>query len=198
MGPCGCRTEILIRSVTWVVRAVRGPCEARRTQRITGPIRAPVRSLHDCQRTLYGAKIIGRLCMNVVNVHFFLGTGYTAPVRVRNLRKIVRVRTACDRPWFLSVLTLTGPVNYLGFHVTGAYYWSFDSRCDHSSSMVAKVVSPRNGLYASVIIRDFCRHLPYLFQNPISNFYLSLEAGKSSTDSGIFRKLTNVEIVLRA
>ena len=47
-------------------------------------------------------------------------------------------------------------------------------------------------------IRDFCGHLPYLFQNPISNFYLSLEAGKSSTDSGILRKLTNVEIVFRA
>ena len=48
------------------------------------------------------------------------------------------------------------------------------------------------------VIRDFCGHLPYLFQNPISNFYLSLEAGKSSTDSGILRKLTNVEIVFRA
>ena len=48
------------------------------------------------------------------------------------------------------------------------------------------------------IIRDFNGHLPYPFQNPISNFYLSLEAGKSSTDSVILRKLTNVEIMLRA
>ena len=47
-------------------------------------------------------------------------------------------------------------------------------------------------------IRDFNGHLPYLFQNPISNFYLSLEAGKSSTDSVILRKLTNVEIIFRA
>ena len=46
----------------------------------------------------------------------------------------------------------------------------------------------------SMAYTDFCGHLPYLFQNPISNFYLSLEAGKSSTDSGILRKLTNVEI----
>ena len=48
------------------------------------------------------------------------------------------------------------------------------------------------------IIRDFNGHLPYPFQNPISNFYLSLEAGKSSTDSVILRKLTNVEIIFRA
>ena len=41
-------------------------------------------------------------------------------------------------------------------------------------------------------------NLPYPFQNPISNFYLSLEAGKSSTDSVILRKLTNVEIIFRA
>ena len=47
-------------------------------------------------------------------------------------------------------------------------------------------------------IRDFNGHLPYPFQNPISNFYLSLEAGKSSTDSVILRKLTNVEIIFRA
>ena len=44
------------------------------------------------------------------------------------------------------------------------------------------------------IIRDFNGHLPYLFQNPISNCYLSLEAGKSV----ILRKLTNVEIIFRA
>ena len=49
-----------------------------------------------------------------------------------------------------------------------------------------------------VFIRDFNGHLPYLFQNPISNFYLSLEAGKSSTDSVILRKLTNVEIIFMA
>ena len=48
-----------------------------------------------------------------------------------------------------------------------------------------------------MLIRDFNGHLPYLFQNPISNFYLSLEAGKSSTDSVILRKLTNVEIIFR-
>ena len=47
-------------------------------------------------------------------------------------------------------------------------------------------------------IRNFNGHLPYPFQNPISNFYLSLEAGKSSTDSVILRKLTNVEIICRA
>ena len=47
-------------------------------------------------------------------------------------------------------------------------------------------------------IRDFNGHLPYPFQNPISNFYLPLEAGKSSTDSVILRKLTNVEIIFRA
>ena len=47
-------------------------------------------------------------------------------------------------------------------------------------------------------MRDFNGHLPYPFQNPISNFYLSLEAGKSSTDSVILRKLTNVEIIFRA
>ena len=51
---------------------------------------------------------------------------------------------------------------------------------------------------ASLPIRDFNGHLPYPFQNPISNFYLSLEAGKSSTDSVILRKLTNVEIIFRA
>ena len=51
---------------------------------------------------------------------------------------------------------------------------------------------------AIVNIRDFNGHLPYPFQNPISNFYLSLEAGKSSTDSVILRKLTNVEIIFRA
>ena len=50
----------------------------------------------------------------------------------------------------------------------------------------------------TVLIRDFNGHLPYPFQNPISNFYLSLEAGKSSTDSVILRKLTNVEIIFRA
>ena len=47
-------------------------------------------------------------------------------------------------------------------------------------------------------ICDVYGHLPYPFQNPISNFYLSLEAGKSSTDSVILRKLTNVEIIFRA
>ena len=47
-------------------------------------------------------------------------------------------------------------------------------------------------------IWDFNGHLPYPFQNPISNFYLSLEAGKSSTDSVILRKLTDVEIIFRA
>ena len=51
---------------------------------------------------------------------------------------------------------------------------------------------------ARILIRDFNGHLPYPFQNPISNFYLSLEAGKSSTDSVILRKLTNVEIIFRA
>ena len=50
----------------------------------------------------------------------------------------------------------------------------------------------------NIVIRDFNGHLPYPFQNPISNFYLSLEAGKSSTDSVILRKLTNVEIIFRA
>ena len=49
-----------------------------------------------------------------------------------------------------------------------------------------------------VFIRDFNGHLPYPFQNPISNFYLSLEAGKYLTDSVILRKLTNVEIIFRA
>ena len=49
-----------------------------------------------------------------------------------------------------------------------------------------------------LFIRDFNGHLPYPFQNPISNFYLSLEAGKSSIDSVILRKLTNVEIIFRA
>ena len=48
------------------------------------------------------------------------------------------------------------------------------------------------------LIRDFNGYLPYPFQNPISNFYLSLEAGKSSTDSVILRKLTNIEIIFRA
>ena len=57
------------------------------------------------------------------------------------------------------------------------------------------VYGPRQ---ANLVIRDFNGHLPYPFQNPISNFYLSLEAGKSSTDSVILRKLTNVEIVFRA
>ena len=47
-------------------------------------------------------------------------------------------------------------------------------------------------------IRNFNGHLPYPFQNPISNFYLSLEAGKSSTDSVILRKLTDAEIIFRA
>ena len=47
-------------------------------------------------------------------------------------------------------------------------------------------------------VQDFCGHLPYLFQNPVSNFHLSLEARKSSTDSGILRKLANVENVFRA
>ena len=54
------------------------------------------------------------------------------------------------------------------------------------------------GITSLADIRDFNGHLPYLFQNPISNFYLSLEAGKSSTDSVILRKLTNVEIIFRA
>ena len=48
------------------------------------------------------------------------------------------------------------------------------------------------------VILDFNGHLPCPFQNPISNFNLSLEAGKSSTDSVILRKLTNVEIIFRA
>ena len=52
--------------------------------------------------------------------------------------------------------------------------------------------------FLPVSIRDFNGHLPYPFQNPISNSYLSLEAGKSSTDSVILRKLTNVEIILSA
>ena len=47
-------------------------------------------------------------------------------------------------------------------------------------------------------IRDFNGHLPYPFQNTIPNFYLSLEGGKSSTDSVKLRKLTNVEIIFRA
>ena len=50
----------------------------------------------------------------------------------------------------------------------------------------------------TLFIWDFNGHLPYPFQNPISNFYLSLEAGKSSTDSVILHKLTNVEIIFRA
>ena len=70
-------------------------------------------------------------------------------------------------------------------------------------SLVRVRVSDRNStkipeLAKGRYIRNFYGHLPYLFQNPISNFYLSLEAGKSSTDSGILRKLTNVEIVFRA
>ena len=48
------------------------------------------------------------------------------------------------------------------------------------------------------VILDFNGHLPCPFQNPISNFNLSLEAGKSSTDSVILRKLTKVEIIFRA
>ena len=58
--------------------------------------------------------------------------------------------------------------------------------------------SIRNQFKVLINIRDFNGHLPYPFQNPISNFYLSLEAGKSSTDSVILRKLTNVEIIFRA
>ena len=56
----------------------------------------------------------------------------------------------------------------------------------------------RDGAIVEACLRDFNGHLPYPFQNPISNFYLSLEAGKSSTDSVILRKLTNVEIIFRA
>ena len=72
----------------------RGPYGAQRTQQTTGPVRAPVRSLHDCLRTLYGPKIIGSPCMYVVCAQFS-GTGLTAPVRIRNLRRIARVCTAC-------------------------------------------------------------------------------------------------------
>ena len=66
------------------------------------------------------------------------------------------------------------------------------------TALLKKSVENRRFALSSPCIRDFNGHLPYPFQNPISNFYLSLEAGKSSTDSVILRKLTNVEIIFRA
>ena len=73
---------------------MKGPYEAHRTQQSTGSARVPVRYLHDCQWTFYLPKMIGSPCLNVVYGQFS-GTGYTAPVRVRNLRRIAWVRTAC-------------------------------------------------------------------------------------------------------
>ena len=94
--------------------------------------------------------------------------------------------------WVCSLKVNLSPVVLFGHVFTVIFIWQCG--CYFNAIFVAFWFES----LSFVCIRDFNGHLPYPFQNPISNFYLSLEAGKSSTDSVILRKLTNVEIIFRA
>ena len=133
-----------------------------------------------------------------VNAHLTPGPGiyFNAFVHVYS------PRAGADNPLGTNVDVNRKPLSLCPF-VASFKTISLKYDFKHILNDLIHVYSPRAGTRQPLgdkilIIRDFNGHLAYPFQNPISNFYLSLEAGKSSTDSVILRKLTKVEIIFRA
>ena len=99
--PCGpVRMPYKIRSVVWAhAGPMRGPYKAHRTQQTTGPVWVPVRSQHDCLRTLY------ERCVSSI-VRHRLNSACTGPKPSKNHGG------SPGMLWVLRGLALTGPVNY--------------------------------------------------------------------------------------